>query len=166
MSVGKRDVAILALAALTYSGGANADFKVEANLLPASPAVKKEPQSVVPAPEKVVTTPVVVEEKPPEKKLVEKKLPVWVVKPGSRLRAVLEDFTNRAGWVLEINYKDEQTLEDKDLILGGGLHAEGDFKTAINAVFNSLPANAKIDAELWSDNNPPTLYVFRKGTAR
>ena len=96
--------------------------------------------------------------------MVEKKLPVWVVKPGARLRAVIEEFAARAGWAVEINYKDEQTLEDKDLVLGGGLHSEGDFKKAIRDVFDALPASAKIDAELWPENTPPTVFIFRKGT--
>ncbi len=93
----------------------------------------------------------------------EKKLPIWVVKPKSRLRDVVHEFAVRAGWIDLWNYKDEQTLEDKDLDLDGGMRVEGDFKTAIKAVFNSLPRKAKIQVELWSENFPPTVYIMREG---
>lgn len=94
------------------------------------------------------------------------KQPVWIVKPGSHLRAVVSEFAKTAGWKDEWNYKDEQTLEDKDLVLGGGMRIEGDFKTAVHAIFNALPAKAKIRAELVPDNNPPTLFIMREGASQ
>ena len=97
---------------------------------------------------------------------VEKNEPVWVVKPGSFLRTVLNEYAARAGWAVEYNYKDPQTLEDKDLRLGGGMRVEGDFKKFVKELFASLPDSAKIRAELWSENDPPTVYVFRKGVER
>lgn len=97
---------------------------------------------------------------------IEKKDPVWVVKPGSSLRTVLNEYAARAGWVVEYNYKDPQTLEDKDLRLGGGMRVQGDFKKFVKELFASLPESAKIRAELWSENDPPTVYVFRKGIER
>lgn len=97
---------------------------------------------------------------------IEKKDPVWVVKPGSSLRTILNEYAARAGWVVEYNYKDPQTLEDKDLRLGGGMRVEGDFKKFVKELFASLPESAKIRAELWSENDPPTVYVFRKGIER
>lgn len=97
---------------------------------------------------------------------IERTEPVWVVKPGSFLRAVLNEYAARAGWVVEYNYKDAQTLEEKDLRLGGGMRIEGDFKKFVKELFASLPESAKIRAELWSENDPPTVYVFRKGVER
>jgi len=97
---------------------------------------------------------------------VEKNEPVWVVKPGSFLRGVLNEYAARAGWAVEYNYKDPQTLEEKDLRLGGGMRVEGDFKKFVKELFGSFPESAKIRAELWSENDPPTVYVFRKGVER
>lgn len=158
------------IAFLMAASAARADFKVAPGVLPEPP----KPVLLVPSPAPVVAKPVVVtspvaapESKAPVRPpLPERKQPVWIVKPGSSLRAVVDEFTTRAGWVVEFSYKDEQTLEDRDLTLGGGLKVEGDFKTAIRAVFDSLSPNAKIDAELWSENSPPTLYIFRKGTGK
>jgi hypothetical protein len=102
----------------------------------------------------------------PASTTVEKSEPVWVVKPGSFLRAVLNEYAARAGWAVEYNYKDPQTLAEKDLKLGGGMRVEGDFKKFVKELFASLPESAKIRAELWGENDPPTVYVYRKGVER
>lgn len=159
MRLGIGKTAILALVLL--SGTARAAFNMEVD--PISPPgkggapQKVEVLSVTPATEpKAAPAPAAVEEK---------KQPIWVVKPNSRLRAVVSEFAARAGWVVEVNYKDEQTLEDKDIDLGsGGMRVEGDFKKAMTEIFNSLPKSAKIKAELWSENFPPTIYIYRKGS--
>lgn len=96
----------------------------------------------------------------------EVKQPVWIVKPGSNLRAVVSEFARTAGWADEWDFKDAQTLEDKDFVLGAGMRIEGDFKTAIRAIFNALPAKVKIRAELVPDNDPPTIYIVREGAAQ
>lgn len=154
------------------ASAARADFKVEAGLLP-QPVPKVAPAVVPPPvlPQPAAVAPVADTVKPAEPEaaapkrapLVERKEPVWIVKPGSSLRAVVDEFTRRAGWVVEFEFKDELTLQDKDLTLGGGLRVEGDFKKAIRAVFDSLDPLARIDAELWPENDPPTIYIFRKG---
>ena len=90
---------------------------------------------------------------------------VWIVKPRSRLRHVVNEFAAKAGWISLWNYKDEQTLEDKDLELDGGMRVEGDFKQAVKEIFNSLPKRAKVKVELWPENYPPTIYIMREGSA-
>lgn len=90
----------------------------------------------------------------------------WIVQNGSYLREVVRSFASRAGWVEVWNYKDSQTLEDKDIVIGGGMRVEGDFKEAITALFNALPASAKLKVELWPDNFPPTVYITREGAGQ
>lgn len=109
------------------------------------------------------TMPVVVAQAAPLKIVprVEPKQPVWVIKPQSSLRAVIGEFARTAGWVDEWDFKDEQTLEDKDLILGGGMRVTGDFKTAIREIFKALPDEARICADLRPDNDPPTVFIVR-----
>ena len=91
----------------------------------------------------------------------EKKAAVWIIKPHSSLRAVIAEFAKTAGWLDEWDFKDEQTQEDKDLILGSGMRISGDFKTVINSIFKALPDEARICADLRPDNDPPTVFIVR-----
>lgn len=91
--------------------------------------------------------------------------PVWIKKPSDSLRTVINDWSVRSGWQVEWNVKDEETQEDKDFRLGGGLRYEGSYKEAIVKLFDSLPASIKVRAEFVSENVPPMLYVI-KGEAQ
>lgn len=99
--------------------------------------------------------------KQPLKIVPREDLPVWIIKPHSSLRAVIAEFAKSAGWHDEWDFKDEQTQEDKDLILGSGMKIRGDFKTAINGIFKALPEEARICADLRPDNVPPTVFIVR-----
>ncbi len=91
----------------------------------------------------------------------EKKAPLWIVKPHSSLRGVIAEFAQTAGWLAVWDFKDEQTQEDKDLILGSGMRISGDFKTVINIIFKALPDEARICADFRPDNDPPTVFIVR-----
>lgn len=103
---------------------------------------------------------------------VKKILPVevrredWVVEPNSSLRKTLERFASRAGWDVIFCLKNQQTLENQDYLMGGGLTDLGDFKSAVNSVINALPVSSKVRAQLWAQNTPSLLYVFREGESQ
>jgi len=109
-------------------------------------------------------------EKPPA---VPKALPIeaaapvqWVLTPGSSLRDTVGKWAKQAGWTVVWNVRDEQSQEDRDFTLHGGLKAEGDFTTAITKLFEALPNSADVRAELRADNEPPMLYVTRTGESK
>lgn len=131
----------IGMAALLVPSIALADLKVVDSTAPSVVAQATAPLKIVPK--------------------EEKKLPVWVIQPQSSLRAVIGEFAKTAGWVDEWDFKDEQTQEDKDLILGGGMRVIGDFKTAIREIIKALPDEARICADLRPDNDPPTVFIVR-----
>jgi hypothetical protein len=90
-------------------------------------------------------------------------VPVWVVTPSARLKLVVREWAARAGWTVEWHIRDAQTQDEQDFVLGGGMRVEGDFPTAVHALFNSLPEKIKVRAKLAPDNFPPLLYVYREG---
>lgn len=78
----------------------------------------------------------------------------WTVKPGSLLRESLQEWTTKAGWSLVWGLS-----EQDDFRLNSGNSYDGDFKTAVVGLINSLPATVRIRVELRTDNVPPLLYV-------
>ncbi|MCX7173825.1 MAG: TcpQ domain-containing protein [Proteobacteria bacterium] len=80
----------------------------------------------------------------------------WVVMPGASLKETLHGWTAQAGWVLvwELGERDDFTT-------GAGDTYAVDFKAAVRALFDALPARIRIRAVLHPDNEPPLLYVTR-----
>lgn len=88
----------------------------------------------------------------------------WVVPPDSSLRDLIAEFAGRAGWTVDINFNDVQTGEKKDIQLRGGQRIKGTFNTAMREMFSAIPESANVRAELRPDNEPPTIFIYRKGT--
>lgn len=90
----------------------------------------------------------------------------WKVTANSSFRKTISDFAKRAGWTVIFCLKNQQTLEDQDYILNAGLEESGDFKQAVNTTINALPASTKVRGDLWSQNAPPLLHIYRQGEAQ
>jgi len=90
----------------------------------------------------------------------------WVVPHGASLRDVVTQFAGRAGWALDFKFNDVQTGLPSDLELSGGMKLTGTFQKAITEIFSALPASSNITAVLVPDNDPPTLFVYRKGSVK
>jgi len=83
----------------------------------------------------------------------------WEAKAGVKLRETLGKWTTDAGWALVWDY-------DGDLEMRAGSTFHGDFKAAVAGLFDALPQNIRIRAELRPDNAPPLLYVTRDPAGR
>lgn len=90
----------------------------------------------------------------------------WKVTANSSFRKTISEFAKRAGWSVIFCLKNQQTLEDQDYILNAGLEESGDFKKAVNTTINALPASTKVRGDLWSQNAPPLLHIYRQGEAQ
>lgn len=80
----------------------------------------------------------------------------WDAKSGASIRSSLKEWSDRAGWQL-VWALDER--EDYRLMAGNNF--SGDFKMAVTGLFNSLPLDIKVRAELRPDNTPPMIYITR-----
>lgn len=80
----------------------------------------------------------------------------WVVKAQSHLRETLREWATEAGWDVWWALP-----EQDDFRAEAGDTYKGDFKSAVRGLFDSLPAQIRIRAELRPDNVPPLLFVTR-----
>jgi hypothetical protein len=92
------------------------------------------------------------------------KVEEWIVPPGASMRDLVAQFAVRAGWSVDIKFNDVQTGLPSDLIFSGGRKITGTFKNAIIDTFSALPETSNVMAELRPDNDPPTLFIYRKGS--
>lgn len=81
---------------------------------------------------------------------------VWQIQAGSSIRAAITDWSQRAGWqfVWELD-------EREDFQFMAGNRFTGDFRAAVFGLFNSLPQDVKVRAELRPDNTPPMVLITR-----
>lgn len=91
---------------------------------------------------------------------------VWEIRANSSLQKTLEAWCKQAGCQLLWNFRDEQTNEVKDLVVGGGMRTTGGIADALRELFKSLDEDARIKAEYRPDNYPPLLYVTRNGVVK
>jgi len=103
---------------------------------------------VVPETKPLVVTPV-------------KSIEVWTVRPASYLQDTLREWAKKAGWSVVWGLG-----EHEDFRFETGNSFEGDFKTAVTTLFDSMPNKIRIHAELRPDNTPPLIFVNREDGSR
>ncbi|WP_137922300.1 TcpQ domain-containing protein [Hydrogenophaga sp. 2FB] len=81
---------------------------------------------------------------------------VWQIQSGSSIRAAITDWSQRAGWQFVWDLDDR---EDFQFLAGNRF--TGDFRAAVYGLFNSLPLDVKVRAELRPDNTPPMVLITR-----
>lgn len=81
---------------------------------------------------------------------------VWQVASGSSIRNAVTEWSQRAGWAFVWGLD-----EKEDFLFQTGNKFTGDFRTAIYGLFNSLPTDVKVRAELRPDNTPPMVLITR-----
>lgn len=81
---------------------------------------------------------------------------VWVIASGGSIRAAVTEWSQRAGWQFVWGLE-----EREDYQFNAGNRFTGDFRTAIYGLFNSLPLDVKVRAELRPDNTPPMVLITR-----
>lgn len=83
--------------------------------------------------------------------------PTWSVTAGTTLHEVVQKWADAAGWSLA------WTLPEKEhLRIDASNIFVGEFKDAVIELFNALPPDIQIFAELRIQNNPPLIYVTRQ----
>lgn len=80
----------------------------------------------------------------------------WNIKAGDTIRTSVQEWAQRAGWHLVWQLEDREDFK----FLAGNRFA-GDFKAAVYGLFNSLPLDVKVRAELRPDNTPPMVVITR-----
>lgn len=83
-------------------------------------------------------------------------LEIWTVKPASYLQDTLREWATKAGWSLVWGLSDKE-----DYRLDTGNNYPGDFKTAVKALFDSMPEKVRIYVELRPQNTPPLIFINR-----
>lgn len=80
----------------------------------------------------------------------------WNIKSGETIRSAVQEWAQRAGWHLVWQLEDRE-----DFRFLAGNRFSGDFKSAVYGLFNSLPLDVKVRAELRPDNTPPMVLITR-----
>lgn len=80
----------------------------------------------------------------------------WVIQSGQTIRNSVQSWADRAGWQLVWSLDEREDFE----FLAGNRFT-GDFRAAIYGLFNSLPLEVKVRAELRPDNFPPMVLISR-----
>jgi len=80
----------------------------------------------------------------------------WVIEAGNTIRNSVQSWADRAGWQLVWSLDEREDFE----FLAGNRFT-GDFRSAIYGLFNSLPLEVKVRAELRPDNFPPMVLISR-----
>ncbi len=80
----------------------------------------------------------------------------WNIKAGDTIRTSVQEWAQRAGWHLVWQLEDRE-----DFKFLAGNRFSGDFKAAVYGLFNSLPLDVKVRAELRPDNTPPMVLITR-----
>lgn len=103
-----------------------------------------EPKSAPLAPQPVVAAP------PP----IAVKVEVWEIKQSAYMQDILKEWSDRAGWSLVWG------LDKKiDYQMNAAHTYKGDYKNAVRMLFDSMPSNMHLVAELRTTNNPPLLFI-------
>lgn len=82
----------------------------------------------------------------------------WAVSGGSSLRTTLQDWSDKAGWVL-------QWRIDGDFEAQAGAVWRGEFREAIRGLFSAIGTEHGLGVQMMTGNAPPILIVQRVSPA-
>lgn len=82
----------------------------------------------------------------------------WAVSGGSSLRTTLQDWSGKAGWVL-------QWRIEGDFEAQAGAVWRGEFREAIRGLFSAIGAEHGLGVQMMAGNAPPILIVQRSSPA-